>query len=383
MKRKLTRAIIALSLALAMLCVSVPGLALAGAEQYAVVSNTSYLNLRQGPSSGSTWLGRAFSGDWVRVLGAEGNFYYVQIVSSGLYGYMSKNYLKIGSTGGAGNTGVVNNPISTQFLNLRQYPSYSAPVLGIYYNGTAFTILSSADGWYYVNVNGVLGYFRSEYVRVSGGGSEGTAVIRTSNGGPLNLRSAPSASASVSGSFTNGRAVHVLLKGNTFWQVTIDGISGFMMSKYLTASGGGTTPANPPSTKGYAVVKNPGSSQKLNLREQPSTSARIIAQYGNGIRMEVVSQGAEWCKVYGSASGNIGYMMTSYLTLHGLPSVPTKTVQNGSTFVNLRSAPSKTSGTIYTRVYSGAAVTLLAPGDEWSKVQYNGMTGYMMSVFLK
>ena len=386
MKNKLARTLIALTLVLTMLSVSLPAFALPGAEEYAVVYNTSYLNLRQGPSSSSTWLGRSYTGDWVRVLGAEGNFYYVQVVSSGQYGYMSKNFLKI-SSGGTGNTGVVNNPISTQFLNLRQYPSYSAPVLGIYYNGTTFSILSSADGWYYVNINGVTGYFRSEYVRIGGGGgSEGTAVIRTSNGGPLNMRTAPSASASVSSSFSSGRVVSVLLKGNTFWRVSIDGVTGFMMSKYLTASssiGSGVQPGNPPATNGYAVVTNPGATQRLNLREQPSASARVIAQYKNGIRMEVVAPGTEWCKVYGSASGNIGYMMTSYLTLYGQSGVPVKTVQNGSSYVNLRSAPSTTAGTIYTRVYSGAVVTILAPGDEWSKVQYNGVTGYMMSVFLK
>ena len=51
--------------------------------------------------------------------------------------------------------------------------------------------------------------------------------------------------------------------------------------------------------------------------------------------------------------------------------------------MNLRSAPSKRSGTIYQRLYSGAVVTVLTPGDEWTQVRYNGITGYVMTAFLK
>ena len=51
--------------------------------------------------------------------------------------------------------------------------------------------------------------------------------------------------------------------------------------------------------------------------------------------------------------------------------------------LNLRSAPSKTSGTIYQQVYSGATVTVVTPGDQWTQVRHGGVTGYMMTQFLK
>ena len=101
------------------------------------------------------------------------------------------------------------------------------------------------------------------------------------------------------------------------------------------------------------------------------------------MRFEVIEQGETWCKVYGSATGNIGYMMTKYLTLYGLPALPTKTVQNGNSYVNLRSAPSKQTGAVYQQVYSGAVVTVLIPGEEWTKVRYGATEGYMMTWFLK
>ncbi|MBQ6804691.1 MAG: SH3 domain-containing protein, partial [Clostridia bacterium] len=49
----------------------------------------------------------------------------------------------------------------------------------------------------------------------------------------------------------------------------------------------------------------------------------------------------------------------------------------------LRSAPSKETGAVYQRVYSGATVTVLTPGDEWTQVRYGNTVGYMMTWFLK
>ena len=64
-------------------------------------------------------------------------------------------------------------------------------------------------------------------------------------------------------------------------------------------------------------------------------------------------------------------------------STPTKTVQNSGKYVNLRSAPSKEKGTVYSQVPSGAVVTVLTPGDDWTQVRYKGTVGYMMTYFLK
>ena len=352
---------------------------------YAVVSGTSTLNLRSGPGSEYAWLGSAREGDWVGLINEVGSWYYVCLPDSGLYGYMSKNFLVRSDSAEWYTTGVVSNPKATQFLNLRQYPSYAAPVLGIYYNGASFRLLSTTDGWCQVQIDGLTGYFRQEYVQITGSSGTTTAYISTANGGKLNLRNAPSyKSSSIIAQFINGTPVAVMLKGNTFWKVTIGGVTGYADSSFLRVGSTPTpTPSTRPKTSGYAIVSNPKSTQYLNLRAQPSLSAKVVAQYKNGIRLEVVAQGETWCQVYGSASGNTGYIMTQYLKLYGLPSTPTKTIQNGATYVNLRSAPSKQSGTIYQRLYSGAVVTVLTPGDEWTQVRYNGVTGYVMTAFLK
>ena len=377
-----------LSLATAMLLLGVSG-ALA---DFAVISGTSSLNLREGPGYDYEVTASAARGDWVDVTGESGAWYAVTLVKTGKTGYMDANYLSFGSSGsstGSSTTGVVSNPKASSFLNLREYPSYTANVLGIYYNGAECTILSSYNGWYEVSIDGQVGYFRYEYIKVKG--ATGTATVLSSNGKTVNLREGPSTAYGVLERVPSGRAATVLLKGNNFWKISVNGTTGYMSSGFLSTSGsasgdsssGDSSSGVKPATSGYVIVSNADSNKLLNLRAQPSSAAKILAQYKNGTRFEVVAQGETWCKVYGSASGRTGYMMTKYLTLYGLPGTPVKTVKNGNSYVNLRSAPSKSTGSVLTRVNSGATVTVLTPGDEWTQVRYGTTTGYMMTYFLK
>ncbi len=361
-----------------------------GIYDFALVSGTSKLNLRVGPGTQYQWSGAVDEGGWVGILGESGNWYSVYLPETSQYGYMSKNYLKrAGNITPPGiSTGVVSNPRPTQFLNLRSYPSYSAQVLGYYYNGTVFTLLSSTkDGWYQVQVDGQVGYFRSEYVRLTGSSGQGdVAYVHSANGGSVNLRNAPTYTGSVVlGQFNPGTQAIVLLSSpiaGSFWKVSVNGVTGYMDSRFLSSSS--VQPVNPdvrPATQGTAVVNNPKATQFLNLRAQPSTSAKVVAQYKNGIRFAVIMAGETWTWVYGTASGNTGYFMTKYLNLSNAS--VTRTVQNGNSYVNLRSSPSKTNGRVYVQVPSGAAVTVVIPGEEWCQVRYAGTVGYMMTSFLQ
>ena len=361
-----------------------------GVYDFAITYGTNSVNVRTGPGTEYAWMAAVNEGKWVGITGESGNWYAVYLPETNQYGYMSKNFLKRAEGSGA-NTGVVSNPVSTQFLNLRAYPSYDAQVLGIYYNGAVFTLLSNTgNGWYQVQIDGQTGYFRQEYVRLNGssGGTQ-TAVISSANGGKVNLRNAPTyAHSSIVGQFAPGTQATVLLSSNiagAFWKVSVNGVTGYMDSAFLKSSGVTPVPVpgpdGKPTTQGTAVVNNPKSNQKLNLRAAASTSSKVIAQYKNGVKFEVIQAGEAWTKVYGSASGNIGYFMTKYLKLSNVSY--SKTVRNGNSYVNLRSAPSKISGKVYAQVPSGATVTVLTPGDEWTQVRYNGTVGYMMTTFLK
>jgi uncharacterized protein YgiM (DUF1202 family) len=339
---------------------------------FAVVTGTSSLNVRSGPGTEYAKLGTVAVGSWVSVTGSSGTWRVADVVGSALSGYMSAGFLKSADPSVQA-TAVVDNPVAAQFLNLRQSPSYSAPVLGKYYNGAVCTVLSESGGWYYVSIDGIQGYFRGEYLNVSGGAiSAEKATVKAASGNKVNMRSGPGLGYSLIAQVTTGTVVSVLLKGNGFWMIASGGSAGFMASEFLTLSGSGGA---------YGVVTNPVSTQKLNLRENSNTTAKILGQYGNGKKVAILAQGTRWCKV--TVDQLTGYMQTGYLTLHGLPSIPLKkTADTSGGYVNMRRTASST-GTVITRVPSGKQVTVLTPGDIWTLTRYGGTEGYIASSLLK
>lgn len=368
----------------------------ASSTPFAVVYNTDTLNLRSGPGSEYTWLGQANRNDWVGIEGESDNWYQVRLYSGayqGRTGYMSKNFLKTVS-GASSSTATVKNPAGTRFLNLREAPSYTANVLGIFYNGATCQVINrQADGWWYVSVNlngsPLYGYFRSEYLVMGGSsaGSIGTAYVRTSNGGRLNLRTYPGFDAGVLAQIPNGSALSVLLKGNYYWMVSYNGEIGFVDISYVTErtsslpTAAPSTPSTPTTTAGTAIVQT-GNSGKLNLREQAYANAGILGRYSNGTAVTVLQKGAAWS--YVEVKGQKGYMMSKFLKFTSSAASSRRVYNpNGGTYVNLRSSPNKTSGNVNVRVPVGATVSLLSWGAEWSQVSYGSYTGYMMSWFLK
>ncbi len=366
----------------------VPALA-ASPSDFAMVVNDTYVNLRSGPSQDTDLLGSYQNGEWLTVKGQSGNWFYVQ-GSDGKTGYVSMTYTSKGPQTPEA-VAIVNNPNTSSFLNFRQSPSYDAKVLDILYNGVPCRVISRENGWVYVNVDGIFGYLRNEFLRTQSMlASDSVATVTTSS--TLNLRQGPGTGYAVTKQFKGGTYVMLLLKGNNWSKVSVDGYVGYMDNSFLTlyivkptgggSSGGGGGGYNPPSGSGYGVVGNQGANQLLNLREDPTTSAKVIGRYMNGTRVTILAQGTEWCRVQVDKTGLIGYMMTKFLKLYNLPSTPTATVSHPlRSFVNLRKSTSMNAG-VLVRVPHGKKVTVVIPGDDWYKVKYDGMSGYMVEYFL-
>ncbi len=398
--KRLVATVLALVLCLGML-------GSASAAGFGVVTGTKSLNLRASGSSASQWLGAYTTGTWVEIVGSQNNFYRVR-TPDGKTGYMSKNYITTDTAAGTVRIATVRNATGTAFLNFRSAPSYSAKVLGIFYNGVPLKVTGEQNGWYSVRLNGVNGWVRSEYVNVTYMvGSSDVATIKTRNNSAMNLRTGPGKNYPVIRQFPGDTYVMVLAKGNGWWQVAANGYTGFMDASFLKtglqtaadrAAVGGNTGANTGNSgnagnagigssanggsKPYAVVSNPKSTQALNLRQQPSLVAPVLRKLYNGTELWVTEQGAEWCAVITKDTGIAGYVMTKYISLSQPNPATAVVVHPAGSYVNLRNGQSLNSGVLM-RVPHGRQVTVLTPGGEWTRVNYNGTQGYMLSTFLK
>lgn len=119
----------------------------------------------------------------------------------------------------------------------------------------------------------------------------------------------------------------------------------------------------------------------LNFRSGPSTSYRIIGSLYKGQKVEYISTSGEWLKV--KYNGTTGYVHGDYVTKSdNVSSQGTTKYVNATVGLNVRSGP----GTSYSKLGKLSykeKVTVLSTSGEWSKINYNGKSGYVHSSYLQ
>ena len=135
-----------------------------------------------------------------------------------------------------------------------------------------------------------------------------------------------------------------------------------------------------------AHVRLDDSSERLNLREEPSTSADVLDKIPDGEEVEVLEEG-EWAKI--EYDGKTGYVLNEYLVYEFEPDLSQETVQEvtarvvlSSGTLNLREEASEDSERLE-GIENGETLTVLGTQGEWSRVRYGKLVGYVLSSYLQ
>ncbi len=302
--------------------------------------------------------------------------------------------------------GIVNNPNPADRLNLRTQTTIASATQGKYYNGVQVAIDQYfGNGWVQVHIGNAAGFMQAEFLAINAPpGSVASAiptayVINQKPGDKLNLRENPNTSAAILGRYENGTPVQVWGVANSWWHVTVDGKIGYMQANFLSLSGYNPTPAPAPQPQpgpvsSYAVVNNPNPSDRLNLRVSVGPNGQkgnSIAKYYSGVQVEIRSYPNVPGWAFVRIGSMYGYMQTDYLAFGAAASyvrsaIPKKTVYNQKTAarLNLRETPSDKARSLG-RYYNGTVVEVLGVTIDgaWYHVRVDGLTGFMMSKFLK
>ena len=212
----------------------------------------------------------------------------------------------------------------------------------------------------------------------------------------------------------HGAIVQVLGAENGWAKISVNGNTGYVMTKYLMAVAADATatatptaaptaeptvtpaPAATATTPTTAQVKLSSSSSKLNVRKSASTSSDIVTTVKHGAIVQVLGAENGWAKI--SVNGNTGYVMTKYLgkvtdagtteataaptaSATTTTSVAAKVSLSSSSKLNVRKSAS-TSSDVVTTVKNGAIVQVLGAENGWAKISVNGNTGYVMTKYL-
>ncbi|WP_187373559.1 SH3 domain-containing protein, partial [Neobacillus jeddahensis] len=191
--------------------------------------------------------------------------------------------------------------VTSGSLNVRTSASTHAAILASLTKGTAVTVLSEANGWAKVQVNGKTGYVSITYLSSSNPTSSApSAPIKkyvNVSSGSLNLRNGASTNAAISTTLSKGTMVTVLSETNGWAKVQVNGKTGYVSSSFLSNSTSGTntsTTTSPTTTTTKYVNITSGS---LNMRNGASTSASVIVKLAKNTAVKVYSESNGWAKV--------------------------------------------------------------------------------------
>ena len=288
----------------AMLCMALAVPFTVSAENETRVITAGTLNLRSSASTESDILGKYGWGTEVAVLGFDGSWAHVGV--GGQKGYMYAQYL--GSENTASYTRYVNT--NSRGLNLRSEPN--GTILGSYPRGTKVTVLSTSGSWSKVSVGSQTGYMLTQWLSgskpASGSSGSSSAIGTAVVCNPLDtqvlfLRSEPTTQSEALGYYRNGKTVTLLKKLDGWYKVKVDGVTGYMMARYLDVS--------EDIHNGSAIVYNPNGNSYVNFRSGASLNASVIRTVPVGTKIRVLSKGTDWTKT--EIDGVTGYISTWFL----------------------------------------------------------------------
>ncbi|MBR5232175.1 MAG: SH3 domain-containing protein [Clostridia bacterium] len=261
-------------------------------------------------------------------------------------------------------------------LNLRKKASASAGVLKQIPTGTVLSIIDKGTTWCKTTYGGKEGYVMTKYLRFAGSvtptpkptqpetppatqpdtpseAPAGSALVKTQDGGKLNLRSGRGTSYKVKYQIPNLSIVTVLENYGTWTKVSFGKYTGYVMTKYLVISEAEapsqpsepsqpSTPSQPSAPNGssnitgsvtgngnggaipsdgsirfgeyrFATVVTSSANGTLKLRKGPGTGYGKVTEIPNGTRIVVRAKSNGWCNVYWG--DKVGYVDASYLNI--------------------------------------------------------------------
>lgn len=246
------------------------------------VTNTDYLNLREGPSTSSNLLTKMPGDATFEIIGEEGDWY--QIKYQDYTGYVSKQYVQVEQDNNinenyepqANSKAIVNKASDIYVL-----PLLNSTKIGNISQGSEILVISINGNWAYIQSDSISGWiFKSN---INGLQEQGTSEQNNNSNQETNEENN--------------------VEENN--QNTEDGGNNSTVDEETNGSDNQVDNSNYPKTM-YVNV------DAVYIRERPTTESNAVASVGLNTPVTVNGEEGEWYKVH--VTDGSGYMMKKYLS---------------------------------------------------------------------
>lgn len=338
---------------------------------------------------GQPIVGSAKNGDQLVILKKGNTWHKVQVVRTGVTGWMYGRYISFSTTATDINQpGVVAS--NAGYANFRTGAGTNSTIIAQLNNGSSLNVISKTGNWYYVYyaATNTYGYISANLVSLkaaSGAAATGSAEV-FSNDGYANLRKGAGTNYGVVTKLYNGTAVEIVSASGNWSRVNVPSTNqyGYVYTSLLSTS---DASSDTDWTNGwvnswtnadaYTTGKIASSDGYANFRTGAGTSHSVIAKLYNDVLVSILDSEGNWYKVQLSDAGQTGYVHKSLV--EEVDSLGTKTATNN---VNMRTGP----GINYdkkTVITKGTPVSILSTSGSFAHVNAQGWIGYVSLNYLK
>ncbi|WP_195251619.1 C40 family peptidase [Romboutsia sp. 1001713B170207_170306_H8] len=265
--------------------------------------------------------------------------------------------------------------ITANSVNFRTGPGTNYSSMKKLNKGDTVEYIGTSGTWINVSYNGEVGYVHSDYV--SSPGSSNQTITKVVTATTLNVRSGAGTNYSKIGTLSKGDEVSVISESNGWAKINYKGTNGYVSNDYIVSKNNSGSSSE--SIISYKIV----TATTLNVRSGAGTNYSKIGTLSKGDEVSVISESNGWAKI--NYKGTNGYVSSDYIVSKDNSGSSSESITSykivTATTLNVRSGP----GTSYSKITTisyGAEVGVISESNGWSKIKYNGKTGYVSSQYL-
>lgn len=290
-----------------------------------IVQVSGYLNMRESASTDAKIIGKLQGDSACDILDSSQEGWY-QISSGGMTGFISSEFVLTGDEAKAKARELVapRAVVTADALNIRKEPSTDAEVVGQALKNERYVVEEEQDGWLKIPT----GYISGDYVEERYALNEArkldlkAMVLNLYNNigissvdNYLNVREEPKEDGKIIGKMTSKSAGEILetTEDGGWYKIQSGPVTGYVKAEYILTGAAAKNEA-----LNVAELMAIVSTDRLNVRSEPSADSKIWSQISNNERYSVISQMDGWVEI--ELDSTSAYVATDFVDVrYALP----------------------------------------------------------------